>query len=246
MAKYDKIAKIYHQKRSDKTSFSYNAHIEIPAMIEALGEVKDKKILDLGCGFGEQLEILAKKGAKELIGIDNSQKMIDLGKEKKISHCQLLVGDLNKKLKFNNEHFDIVFSSLAVHYIKNLKQLYSEAYRVLKKEGIFIFTTGHPIFDLICQNPQRVIGYEGPKGNRKIIGDYFDESPKATSLGSLGIMKIYRYTFETFIKNGLDVGFELIDYQDLKPIKSSKKLDENKYKITSTLPTFILFKWKKK
>lgn len=153
---------------------------------------------------------------------------------------------MNKKLKFGNKSFDIVISSLAIHYVRNLKQLYSEAYRVLKRGGIFAFSTGHPIFDFINQTENRMIGIKGQKGKRKIYGDYFDESPKPTRLGSLGVMDLYSYTFETFIKNGLEAGFELVDYVDAKPVPSSKKRDKNAYKLTSTLPTFSLFKWMKK
>jgi hypothetical protein len=48
------------------------------------------------------------------------------------------------------------------------------------------------------------------------------------------------------IKSGLNNGFELIDYVDAKPIPISKKYNSEKYKLNTTLPSFILFKWKKK
>ena len=55
-----------------------------------------------------------------------------------------------------------------------------------------------------------------------------------------------RFLDHAKLKLGLNNGFELMDYVDAKPIPSSKKYDLEKYKLTTTLPTFILFKWKKK
>ena len=244
--RYDELAKFYKERRNDKTRFDYNRDIDMPGILKAIGSVKNKTILDLGCGFGDLASRLSRRGAKKIVGMDNSKAMIQLATEQKIKHCTFQVNDMNKKLPFKNSSFDMVVSSLAFHYVKNLKGLYKEANRVLKKGGILVFTTGHPIFDLINQSPDRLIGFKGPRGKRKIIGNYFDESAKDTRLGALGIMKLYSYTLETFIMGGIDKGFELLEYRDLKPVPSSKAYDKVGYKTTSTLPSFILLKFRKK
>jgi len=246
MVGYDKLAQFFFERRQNPTRFDYNRDIEVPAMIKLLGEVKGKVILDIGCGFGDHISRLSKKGAKKLTGFDASKKLIEFAKNQDIPNAEFYVGSINRKLKFRNGTFDIVFSSLAVHYVKNLNQLYSEASRVLKKGGTFAFSTGHPVFDLICQSPTGLIGFTISKGKRRIYGNYFDESPKDTRIGSLGVMKVYSYTFETLIKTGLTNGFELVDYVDAKPIPLSRRKNPETYKVTSTLPTFMLFKWKKK
>jgi SAM-dependent methyltransferase len=246
MAGYDKLAQFFFERRRDTTRFDYNRDIEVPAMIRLLGDVKGKVILDVGCGFGDHISRLSKRGAKKLIGFDASKKLIEVARNRNISNAEFYVGSINRKLKFGNGTFDIVFSSLAFHHVKNLNQLYSEASRVLKKGGIFAFSTGHPVFDLVCQSPTGLIGFTDPKGKRRVCGKYFDESPKDTRMGSLGVMKAYSYTLETLIKTGLTNGFELADYVDAKPIPSSRRKNPETYKVTSTLPTFMLFKWKKK
>lgn len=246
MAGYDKIAKHYLERRADKSRFDYNRDIEVPAMIKIIGDVKNKVILDMGCGFGDHSQKLSQKGAKKIIGFDLSKELIKFANEQDIPNCKFEVGDMGEKLKYKSNYFDIVFSGLAIHYIKNLNQLFQEVNQVLKKNGIFVFSTGHPIFDLINQSPDFKIGVKRVGNKRIINGDYFDESPKTTNLGSMGKFKLYSYTFETFIKSGLNNGFELIDYVDAKPVPTSKKYDSEKYKLTTTLPTFILFKWRKK
>tara|TARA_Y100000310_G_scaffold329906_1_gene400582 strand:+ start:3660 stop:4400 length:741 start_codon:yes stop_codon:yes gene_type:complete len=243
---YDKVAKHYFERRSDKSRFDYNRDIEVPAMIKLIGDVKNKVVLDMGCGFGDHSRKLSQKGAKKIIGFDLSKELIRFANEQKIPNCEFEVGNLNQKLQYKSGYFDVVFAGLAIHYIKNLNQLFKEVKRVLKKNGIFVFSTGHPIFDLINQSPEFKIGVR-LVGNKRIIdGNYFDESLKKTDLGGVGKVKLYSYTFETFIKSGLNNKFELIDYVDAKPVPSSKRYDYEKYKLATTLPTFILFKWRKK
>lgn len=246
MVNYDKIAKYYLERRRNKSRFDYNRDIEVPAMMKMIGDVKNKVILDMGCGFGDHAKRLSWKGAKEIIGFDLSTELVKFAKEQEIPNCGFEVGDMDKNLKYKSNYFDIVFSGLAIHYVKNLSQLFKEVKRVLKKKGIFVFSTGHPIFDLINQSPNFKIGVKRVGNKRIINGNYFDESLKTTHLGSMGKFKLYSYTFETFIKTGLNNGFELIDYMDAKPVPTSKRYDYEKYKLTMTLPTFILFKWKKK
>jgi ubiquinone/menaquinone biosynthesis C-methylase UbiE len=250
MADYDQIAKHYFERRADKSRFDYNRDIEVPAMIKAIGDVKNKVILNMGCGFGDHSKKLVKKGAKKIINFDLSKELIKFANQQNLPNCEFEVGDMDQKLKYKNHHFDFVISALALHYVKNINKLFSEVNRVLKKNGTFVISTGHPIFDLLSESmgnsSEAKIAIKRVGKKRIIEGDYFDESKKLANLGSIGNIKTYSYTFETLIKLGLNNGFELVDYVDMKPITSSKKYDAEKYKLTSTLPTFILFKWKKK
>jgi len=247
MAGYNKLARHYLERRKNKTRFDYNRDIEVPALIKIIGKVKNKTILDMGCGFGDHAQKLSKQKYKKLVGFDISKELIKIANQQKIPKTTFYIGDMNKKIKHDNSLFDVVYSSLAIHYIKNINGLFREVNRVLKKGGIFCFSTGHPIFNLINQNDEYMIGVKKqPNDQRIIFGDYFDESIKLNGLGSLGKVKLYNFTYETLIKAGIYHGFELIDYKDAKPINSSKKYDAEKYRLTTTLPTFILFKLKKK
>ncbi len=247
MSDYDKIAKEYLERRKNKKRFDYNRDIEVPALIKIIGPVKNKTILDLGCGFGDHAEILSKQKFKQLTGFDISKEIIKFANEKQIPNTEFFIRDMSKKLPFKNSSFDIAYSSLAIHYIKNINKLFKEINRVLKKEGTFSFSTGHPIFNLINQNDNSLIGYKKVKNKKRIIyGNYFEETFKPNDLGHLGKLNIHNFTFETLIKTGLNNGFELIDYKDVKPRKSSEKIDSEKYRLTTTLPTFIIFKFKKK
>ena len=61
MAAYDKFAQYYINRRKDKSRFDYNRDIEVPALIKIIGDVKNKTILDIGCGFGDHAKKLSKQ-----------------------------------------------------------------------------------------------------------------------------------------------------------------------------------------
>jgi ubiquinone/menaquinone biosynthesis C-methylase UbiE len=246
MVEYDEIAKHYQERRIASNRFDYNRDIEVPAMIKLIGKVNRKKILDLGCAFGDHAKILSKKGFKELVGMDLSVALIEFANHQKIRNAKFMVGDFSKALPFKSNYFDIVYSSLAIHYVKSIKKVFKEINRVLKKDGIFCLSTGHPIFNLINQSKDGLIGVKTEKDKKQILGNYFDESSKLNNLGSLGWIKLHNYTVETLIKSALTNGFELLDYVDAKPTLKSQFHHIKKFKLTNTLPTFILFKFRKK
>ncbi len=247
MVIYDTLAKHYFERRKDQTRFDFNRDVEVPDIINLIGNVKNKTILDMGCGFGDHALKLSKQRFNKLVGFDLIKEFVKYANDLNIPNSHFYVCDMSKKLKHKNSAFDIVYSSLAIHYIKNLNKLFKEVNRVLKKNGIFCFSTGHPIFNLINQIDDHRFGFKRlPKGKLKIWGNYFDESLKENDLGSIGKLKLHNFTFETLIKEGLKNGFELIDYTDAKPTPISKRYDPEKYRFATTLPTFILFKFKKK
>ncbi|MFA6938899.1 MAG: methyltransferase domain-containing protein [Candidatus Paceibacterota bacterium] len=247
METYDKLAKYYFERRKNKNRFDYNRDIDVPALIKMIGNAEKKTILDIGCGFGDLAEKLSKQNYKKLIGFDVSSELIKLANEQHIPKTLFEVGDMGKKLKYQSSYFDIVCSGLAIHYNKNINFLFKEVNRVLKKGGYFCFSTGHPIFNLINQTKGGLIGIKILSNDKEeIFGDYFDESSRLNDLGHLGMINLYGFTFETFIKAGLNSGFELVDYKDAKPVKSSQKYNPKVYNRTTKLPTFMVFKFKKK
>ncbi len=99
-----------------------------------------EKILDLGCGNGRLLEIFKDKKV-DYIGVDNSEKLIEIAK-KKYSKARFQVADaLN--LPFPNNYFDKVFCIAVLHHIPSEEfrlQFLKEARRVLKSEGFLVLT----------------------------------------------------------------------------------------------------------
>ena len=107
---------------------------------------KDYKILDLGCGAGRTTINLYKKGFINIIGVDIAEKLIDFAKDYASGHSlniDFRIGDATN-LDFEDNTFDIViFSYNGMQCIpkkENREKVLKEVYRVLKPEGLYIFT----------------------------------------------------------------------------------------------------------
>lgn len=103
--------------------------------------IKDKKVLDLGCGTGYGSSEIIKIGAANVVGIDISEKAIDFA-QKNFRHKRISfqVADATS-LPFKNKSFDTILSFEVIEHIKNYQLFLDEAFRVLKKGGYFIFST---------------------------------------------------------------------------------------------------------
>ncbi|MBO3443933.1 class I SAM-dependent methyltransferase [Clostridium sp. CCUG 7971] len=123
---------------------SYNDLIEQPAMKKLLPDLDGKKVLDLGCGNGNNCVDFIRRGAKKVIGVDSSLNMLDVAMIKN-SHpdIQYTKMDINE-ISSINEKFDLVYSSLVFHYIKDYKILISNIRKLLKPQGILLYSQEHP------------------------------------------------------------------------------------------------------
>ena len=141
---YNKYAKERHKSIIEGKMPSHR-FVEKPMMKSMIPDLTSKKILMLGCGTAEEVELLKEFGAvdQNLIGIDISEKEIELAKEF-YPNVEFIVGDMHN-LPFKGETFDFIYSSLAVHYSAEPLKVYNEVHRVLKPGGLFLFSVGHPL-----------------------------------------------------------------------------------------------------
>src|SRR5690625_996259 len=145
------------QNKYDNPNF-YSAYEQMPRSVKGLkgaGEwhifrelmpaLKNKNVLDLGCGFGWHCRYARDQQASSVIGIDISEKMLQkaskMTNDPNISYVKMPIEDI----KFSKSQFDIVISSLALHYIKSFKLIAKKVYHYLKTDGSFIFSVEHPI-----------------------------------------------------------------------------------------------------
>lgn len=97
------------------------------------------KILDIGCAFGWTLGALTGK-AQELVGIDMDAAALEQAK-KNYPNVKFIIQTATT-LPFEDNMFDIVILSEVIEHVgdENKQCVIDEAYRVLKKGGLFIFT----------------------------------------------------------------------------------------------------------
>jgi len=238
---YKVLCQEYYHSRKDKSgiSYFYNELLEFPTTLKLLGNIKGKKILDLGCGPGIHAKKMHRLGAI-VKGIDFSKELISIAK-KEAPEIEFKVGDM-EKLSYKNNEFDIVVSCLAMGHLNNWGKALKETKRVLKKGGIFVFSIANPVTDKFVKKRWFFRRFRELKG-------YFDEDKKETVWAkdksiSSDIVH-YHKTYGTVVKLLIKNNFKIIDYEDCKPLKSAKKIYPRHYKRSMNSPHFCVWKVKK-
>ena len=166
------IALEYQKKR--KLSFNdieYAPGYARESELNLLGDVEGKKIVELGCGAAENSITLAKKGGI-CTGVDMSLEQLKYAKNLMIENkvkIELIEGDLENLIMIDDDSFDIAISIFALDWMQDLNAAFKEAYRILKPNGIFVFSTQHPIYNLF--GAEDIIDLE----KLKISESYFEK-----------------------------------------------------------------------
>lgn len=235
---YNIIGEYYYKSRKDKSgiSYFYNELLEFPTTYKMLGNIKNKKVLDLGCGPGINTKKMYNAGAK-IKGIDLSTNLIKIAKTIN-PKVEFIVGDINK-LPYKNKEFDIVVCSLVLGHIKNWNSVLSEIRKVLKKEGLLVFSIHNPVTEKFVKTKWFFKKYRQLKG-------YFNEDLKRSiwkeEKGKQSEIIHYHKTYGTIIKTLVKNGFKIIDYEDCKPINYSKKIFPKEYSQSLDYPHFCVWK----
>ena len=101
---------------------------------EWFGDIKGKKILGLASGGGQQMPIFAALGA-ECTVLDYSSKQIESERivaKREGYQIRIIQGDMTKPLPFNDGEFDIIFHPVSNCYVKDVRPIWKECYRILK------------------------------------------------------------------------------------------------------------------
>ncbi len=128
----------------------YYAHLSI--YWQASKFVKDKVVLDAGCGDGYGTNYLAERGAKQITGIDVSQIAINAC-QKHFVRSNLIYQrmDLAKIDGFDSRSIDLVFSSNALEHVASVKHFFDKCYEILTAEGKVIIAVP-PVVDELSRN----------------------------------------------------------------------------------------------
>ncbi|MCI9273880.1 MAG: class I SAM-dependent methyltransferase [Clostridiales bacterium] len=171
-----------------------------------LPDLKGTRMLDLGCGYGWHCIYAMEQGACSAVGIDISHKMLDVARSKtkfpQVSYQCVAIEEMD----FPAESFDIVLSSLALHYISSFDPVVKKVNTYLKPGGSFVFSVEHPIFT--SYGPQD--WYYGETGEilHFPVDNYYYEGKRVANFLGENVIKYHR-TLTTYLGTLLDNGFTL-------------------------------------
>lgn len=103
-------------------------------------------VLDLGCGYGWHCRYFAENGASCVLGIDLSERMLAEARSRENPPAIEYRRVAMEELDFPAESFDLVFSSLAFHYVRDFAPLVANIARWLKRGGALVCSMEHPVF----------------------------------------------------------------------------------------------------
>lgn len=179
---------------------------EWPAFQTLLPDLRDRRVLDLGCGFGWHCRYAREQGARSVIGVDLSEKMLARAKattnDPAIEYRQSALEDI----EFLPVQFDIVISSLALHYIEHIDLVCRNVFRWLVPGGSFVFSVEHPMFT----SREEQDWYRDPNGKllHWPVDNYQQESTRVTQWLADNVVKYHRTT-ATYINALIDTGFRI-------------------------------------
>ncbi len=159
---YDEFAGAY-ARRNETNPF--NALYERPAILDLAGGVRGLRVLDAGCGSGVHAAELVDRGAT-VTGVDLSGNLLDIARERLGPQVPLHRVDLSQPLPFSDDTFDLVLSSLVMHYLADWEPTLREFHRVLVPRGRVVLSTHHPFMDV------RVIGSDDYLGTFSFTEDW--------------------------------------------------------------------------
>jgi demethylmenaquinone methyltransferase/2-methoxy-6-polyprenyl-1,4-benzoquinol methylase len=128
-------------------------------VVKLVADKNPKNILDIATGTGDLAISLTSTNAKEIIGLDISDGMLEVGRQKIANKnldgiISMIIGD-SEDLPFEDNTFDAITVAFGVRNFENLEKGLAEILRVLKPNGIFvILETSVPI------NPIYKMGYK--------------------------------------------------------------------------------------
>ncbi|OQW91933.1 MAG: hypothetical protein BWK78_03145 [Thiotrichaceae bacterium IS1] len=120
MAVYDQIANEYKKSRE----LPYTIYVGNYTYLQLLGDVSGKSILELACGAGENARILRKKGATRVVGMDISEKMLDMAKQEETREPLGIEYQVQDVLTLGkHDEFDLVAAAYLLNYARTREEL---------------------------------------------------------------------------------------------------------------------------
>ena len=170
-AAWDRYAAAYQARAQLSTSSAhYGPEIATEATLRLLGDLRGKRVLELGCGGAQCSIAFAKQGATA-IGVDFSAQQLAFARrlcEREDVRVELRLGDLADLAFLRADSIDLVFSSYAFGFVDDLNRVFRQVNRVLKNGSPLVFSLPHPASEMFDGES------DDPLAVRR---SYFDKTP---------------------------------------------------------------------
>lgn len=222
-----------------RSQHGLSAALEWPTVQSLLPDIAGTRVVDLGCGYGWFCRWAAERGAAAVSGYDISQRMLDRAAELTAgsdgeSRIAYERADL-ERLVLAPGSADLVYSSLALHYLPDIGALCRAVARALVPGGRFVFTVEHPIATAPT-DPHLETRTDGTE--IWPLDRYTDEGERVRDWLAPDVVKYHRTT-QTHVDALLDAGLHLVRLIDWVP-SEEQIATEPLWAVGRERPTFLI------
>lgn len=248
---WNSMARAYEEFNTAADSYSYK--IEWPCIRKLLPELKGKTVVDLGCGTGIFTFLLEQGGPSRIMGIDLSEEMLQIAKDKareKGSRAEFVLYDGAKCSDVISKPVDLIFSSTTSHYIEDLAQLFNNVSKSLKEGGECIFSVIHPVYSAMYPVEH---GDDFP-GDEEWMVRYLDRSMRAyiqpwieyNEAFEDHLSRSYHHTFADYVNAIIGAGLTIERICEPMAPEEWKAVQPGRYEAFIETPVYMILKMKKR
>lgn len=223
----------------------YRNHFLLPLTLQMLGEVRARRVLDLGCGEGGYSRELARRGA-QVVGVDGSARLVQVARER--AAAEGLAVDYRcanaKALEgIALASFDLVLASMSLMDVEDYPGAVREAHRVLISGGELLLSLTHPCFSAPVSEWVR-----DPAGRPRYfaVDRYFERTAWDSRIAPAvraPVMRRHR-PLEDYVGALLQAGFVLREFRE--PSVTEEDLKKSaRFQYLTRIPYFLFMRWLK-
>jgi len=208
--------------------------------LNLFGDVKGKKLLEIGCGSGHSLKYHADKGAAELWGLDMSNKQLENAnnylRENNYT-AKLICSPMEEECGIPKNYFDFVYSIYAIGWTTDLENTFIKIAAYLKKDGVFIFSWKHPLNNCVAIDEDKLLFEKS----------YFDEAWFTQPMPGENEVLLCSRKISTYINALSKAGFiieAMVEQTDSKILNEAGEVSD-RIKKAKMLPFSFVFKARK-
>jgi SAM-dependent methyltransferase len=212
--RYDDEAFFFKYGQMERSLHGLSGAGEWYALKPLLPDFQGKRVLDLGCGYGWHCAYAMEQGAKKVVGVDISERMLAVARAKTASpNIEYLCAPM-EDISFAPNSFDAVISSLAFHYVADFNDLCRRVYAWLAPGGAFVFSVEHPVFT--AEGSQQWTDDASGRHLHWPVDRYYEEGRREAVFLGERVIKYHR-TLHGYVNALLNCGFSLTGLIEPQP-----------------------------
>ncbi|PWT94539.1 MAG: class I SAM-dependent methyltransferase [Blastocatellia bacterium] len=226
----------------------YRNFFLMPRMFEMLGDVRNLRVLDLGCGEGGYGRELARRGA-QVVGLDGSARMIQIARHRAAAEkldIKFICTNANAMDEIADHSFDLVVAPMSLMDVEDYPGAVRETHRVLAPGGSLVMSILHPCFSAPVSQWER-----DPNERHRLVhfkvDHYFERKvweERITVRFQKSVLRRHR-PLEDYMQVPLRTGFVLEDF--CEPLPTEDELTKSaRFRKITRVPYFLFMRWKRK